>query len=109
MYSNQIEKNNSILVEFKLSHHHLNLKFGGKQSRVHRLISNGQRKFGNLSNRSFWKNVKCKHCHFFSFKFVHFIYILPKDIDQKIIKQFQLRVMLSLGIRVHINDTLIQR
>ncbi len=106
MYSNQIEKNNSTLLEFKLSHHHLNLKFGGKPSRVNRLISNGQRKFGNISNRSFWKNIKCNDYHFFySLKYIHFIYYLPKDIDQKIIKQFQFRVMLTLGIRVSINDT----
>jgi hypothetical protein len=106
VYSFQKLKKNVIQLTFKLSQHHLNLKFGNKPSRVHRLISNGQRKFGNISNRSFWKNIKCNDYHFFySLKYVHFIYYLPEDIDQKIIKQFQIRVMLTLGIRVSINDT----
>ena len=110
VYSFQKLKKNVIQLTFKLSHHHLNLKFGGKPIRAHSLISNGQRKFGNISNRSFWKNIKCNDYNFFySLKYVHVIYYLPEEIDQKIIKQFQFRVMLTLGIRVSINDTLIQR
>jgi hypothetical protein len=102
-YPNTIE--NVIQLTFKLSHHHLSHKFGGKPSHVHRLISNGQRKFGNISNRSFWKNIKCNDYHFFySLKYVHFIYYLPEGIDRKLLNQFHLRVMLSLGVRVQIND-----
>jgi len=98
-------KKNVIQLTFKLSRHHFNLNFGGKPSRVHRLISNGQRKFGNISNRSFWKNIKCNDYHFFySLKYIYFIYYLPVDIDPKILKNFEFRVMLSLGVRVYIND-----
>jgi hypothetical protein len=104
VYSFQKLKKNVIQLTFKLSHHHLNLKFGGKPSHVHRLISNSQRKFGNISNRSFWKNIKCNEYDFFySLKYLHFIYYLPVDIDPKILKNFELRVMLSLGVRVGIN------
>jgi hypothetical protein len=104
VYSFQKLKKNVIQLTFKLSHHLLNLKFGGKPSHVHRLISNSQRKFGNISNRSFWKNIKCNEYDFFySLKYLHFIYYLPVDIDPKILKNFELRVMLSLGVRVGIN------
>lgn len=104
VYSFQKLKKNVIQLTFKLSHHHLSHKFGGKPSHVHRLISNSQRKFGNISNRAFWKNIKCNEYDFFySLKYLHFNYYLPVDIDLKLIKQFQYRVMLSLGVRVGIN------
>ena len=93
-------------LKFKIPIYHLESKFGGSTTKVHRLISNSQRKVGvgGVSNRDFWCQLsEIKHRCFYSLKYVHFTYSIPESIDNKVVEKLIFRVIITLGVRVEIN------
>jgi hypothetical protein len=91
-------------LKFKIPIYHLESKFGGSTSKIHRMISNSQRKVGGVSNRDFWCQLKdIKYRCFYSLKHVHFTYSIPESIDSKVVEKLIVRIMITLGVRVEIN------
>ena len=91
-------------LNFRIPIYHLDSKFGGSTSKIHRMISNSQRKVGGVSNRDFWCQLSdIKHRCFYSLKYVHFTYSLPESIENKVVEKLIVRVMITLGVRVEIN------
>ena len=91
-------------LSFKIPIYYFESKFGGSTTKVHRLISNSQRKVGGISNRDFWcKLSDIKHRCFHSVKHIHFNYSIPESFDNKVVEKLIFRVMITLGVRVEIN------
>ena len=91
-------------LNFKIPIYHLVSKFGGSTSKIHRMISNSQRKIGGISNRDFWSQLSdVKYRCFYSVKHIHFNYSLPESIDNKVIEKLIVRIMITMGVRVEIN------
>jgi hypothetical protein len=95
-------------LEFKIPLYYFQHRFMGSAMKVHRMISNSQRKIGGVSNRSFWSKIKIKHRYFFSLSGVHFEYFVVEKIDQKLLRQFQIRIIITLGVPVRIIDNFSQ-
>jgi len=90
-------------LKFKIPIYYFESKFGGSTTKVHRLISNSQRKVGGVSNRDFWCQLSdIKHRCFYSLKYVHFTYSLPESIENKVVEKLIVRIMITLGVRVEI-------
>jgi hypothetical protein len=91
-------------LDFKIPLYYFESRYAGSTSKIHRMISNSQRKVGGVSNRDFWCQLKdIKYRYFYSIKHVHFIYCIPEIIDSKVIEKLIIRIMITLGVRVGIN------
>ena len=91
-------------LDFKIPIYSFESKFLGSATKIHRLISNSQRRVGGVSNRDFWCQIKdIKYRYFYSVKHIHFIYTLPETIDNNVVEKLIVRIMVTLGVRVGIN------
>lgn len=93
-------------LKFKIPLYYFESKYKGSTSKIHRMISNSQRKVGvgGISNRNFWSQLSdIKHRCFYSIKYVHFTYSIPESIDNKTLEKLIVRIMITLGVRVEIN------
>ena len=76
----QKEKENWIILEFRIPLRLYLLKFKGKSNGFHRYLSNGQNRFIGISNRTFWKTIKTGFYRFFFERtHIHFVYFLNID------------------------------
>jgi hypothetical protein len=93
-------------LKFKIPLYYFESKYKGSTSKIHRMISNSQRKVGvgGISNRDFWSQLSdIKYRCFYSIKYVHFSYFIPESIDNKTLEKLIVRIMITLGVRVEIN------
>jgi hypothetical protein len=95
---------NQIKVEFSIPGYLFSTRFNNSPYRIHRVLSNSQRKIGGISNRSFWSMIKIKHSYFFSINSIHFQYFFSDEIDRRLVRHFQMRTILTLGVPVKIID-----
>ena len=91
-------------LNFKIPLYYFESRYAGSTSKIHRMISNSQRKVGGVSNRDFWSQLSdIRYRWFYSIKHMHFIYTLPETIDNNVVEKLIIRIMVTLGVRVGIN------
>jgi hypothetical protein len=91
----QKEKENWIILEFRIPLRLYLLKFKGRSSGFPRYLSNGQNRFIGTSNRSFWKNIKTGFYRFFFERtHIHFVYFL--NIDEVEQKRFSIELIIRI-------------
>ena len=89
------EKENWIILEFRIPLRLYLQKFKGKSSGFHRNLSNGQNRFIGTSNRTFWKNIKTGFYRFFFERtHIHFVYFL--NIDEAKQKRFTMELIIRI-------------
>jgi hypothetical protein len=94
------DKNNWIILKFRIPLRLYISKFKGKLTAMHRYISNGQNRFISMANRDFWKNVNGGFYRiYFGINHIHFIYMLNIEAS----KQRRITSELTVRIRKIIN------
>jgi hypothetical protein len=94
------DKNNWIILKFRIPLRLYISKFKGKLTAMHRYISNGQNRFISVANRDFWRNIIGGYYRtYFGVNHIHFIYILNIDAS----KQRRITSELTVRIRKIIN------
>lgn len=94
------DKNNWIILKFRIPLRLYISKFKGKLTAMHRYISNGQNRFISMANRDFWKYVNGGFYRvYFGVSHIHFLYVLNIEAS----KQRRITSELTIRIRKIIN------
>ena len=99
------DKNNWIILKFRIPLRFYISKFKGKLTAMHRYISNGQNRFISMANRDFWRNINGGYYRiYFGVSHIHFIYILNIEASKqrKITSELTIRIRKIINCKVEV-------